>query len=170
MTKPMSKSLLLCLLLLVPTFAFATEAELDRDVWKPFVAGVNQDKPELYVGVRAADFHWVAPGSKGRVMDLAEYDDDSRRVMAKRKEDGTTSEMEVRFLERNVKPTFAAEKVVIKFTMREKGKEPQTSYGIAHYFSRKENGVWKVFLQYGSREKGTVELWEGAMAVGAGKN
>ena len=40
--------------------------------------------------------------------------------------------------------------------------DPQVSYGIAHYFSRKESGVSKMWLQFGSKEKATAETFAAA--------
>lgn len=154
-------------LLALLLFAFplaAQTADIDRQMWRPFVEGVNTDRPELYVSIHSPDFHWVAPGGKGRVMDLAEYDLDSRMVMERRKKNGERAEVEIRFLERNVREAFAAEKAIIRFTLF-KGGEAQTSYGITHYFSRKEAGVWKMLLQYGSGEKGTAEMFAAATPI-----
>ncbi|HEY0141387.1 MAG TPA: nuclear transport factor 2 family protein [Thermoanaerobaculia bacterium] len=156
------KSLLVLLLLAFPVAA--QTADIDRQMWIPFVEGVNTDKPELYVGIHSPEFHWVAPGGKGRVMDLAEYDVDSRMVMERRRKNGERAEVEIRFLERNVRAAFAAEKAIIRFTLFKDG-QAQTSYGIAHYFSRKENGVWKMLVQYGSTEKGTAEMFAASAPI-----
>lgn len=137
-------------------------AELDRDVWRPFVQGVNADSAPLYVGVHGRDFHWVAPGDSGRVMDRAEYDADSRAVMRRRRAEGGTSEIDVRFLERNATETFAAEKVVTRFVIRRPGREPQVGYGIAHFFSRRDDGVWRIELRYGSPERATAATFDAA--------
>ncbi|MGZ8377035.1 MAG: hypothetical protein ACXW61_11400 [Gemmatirosa sp.] len=143
-------------------------AELDRDVWRPFVEGVRRDSAPLYVGVHGRDFHWVAPGDSGRVMDRAEYDADSRMVMRRRREEGGTSEIDVRFLERNVTESFAAEKVVTRFVIRRPGREPQIGHGIAHYFSRREGGVWRIQLRYGSTERATAATFDAATPPTAG--
>jgi hypothetical protein len=142
-------------------------AELDRDVWRPFLQGVRADSAPLYVGVTGRDFHWVAPGDSGRVMDRAEYDADSREVMRRRREAGGTSEIDVRFLERNVTEAFAAEKVVMRYVIRLPGREPQIGHGIAHYFSRKEDGVWRVQLRHGSTERATAATFEAARPLTA---
>lgn len=143
----------------------AAALDIDRQMWIPFVEGVNTDNPELYVPIHSRDFHWVAPGAKGRVMNYAEYDLDSRQVMERRKKANERSEVEIRFLERNIRESFAAEKAIIRFTLVKEGQAPQTSYGIAHYFSRKEDGVWKMLMQYGSTEKATAEMFAAAQPL-----
>ena len=143
-----------------------TLAEINKDIWIPFKEGVNTDKDELYINVHSKDFHWVAPGNKGRIMDFAEYVDDSKMVMAGRRDKKEKSELEIRFLERNVKGDFATEKCIKKFTLYKPGAAPQVSYGISQYFLRKENGTWKVLIQYGSREKADEQLFNSAYALG----
>jgi hypothetical protein len=145
-----------------PTARARRLAELERDVWRPYLEGVRRDSAPLYVGVLARDFHWVAPGDSGLVMDRAAYDADSREVMRRRREAGGTSEIDVRFLERNVTEDFAAEKVVMRFVIRRPGREPQTWYGVAHYFSRKEQGAWRVLLRHGATERATAATFEAA--------
>ncbi len=139
--------------------------ELNSDMWRPFLLGIRADSAELYVGIHSEHFYWVAPGSKGRMMNLDEYDDDSRTVMARRQASGATSEMEVRFIERNITGEFAAEKAVVKFMLKTPGQAAEPGYGIVHYFSRKENGRWKMWLQYGSTEKATEQTYNSAAAM-----
>lgn len=141
-------------------------AELDRDVWRPFVAGIRADSAPLYERVHARDFHWVAPGAAGLVMDRAAYDADSREVMGRRRAEGATTDVEVRFLERNVTPTLAVEKVVTRWAIHRPGRAPEVGHGVAHYFSRPEQGVWRVFLRHGSTERATAETFARAAPVG----
>ena len=138
---------------------------LNRDVWHPFVTGIANDDPELYVGVHSADFYWVAPGTRGRIMNYEEYEDDSIAVMAKRKDNGERTEIEFRFLERNVRADFAAEKAIVRAVLHRPGAGAVESYGIAHYFSRREKSGWKMLVQYGSTEKGTAEMFGSAAPI-----
>ena len=140
-------------------------AALNEQMWLPFLEGVRTDHSELYVGIHAEDFYWVAPGSKGRIMNLKEYDDDSRMVMERRMKTGATTGLQVRFLERNINTEFASEKAVVKFTLYKSGQPAETSYAIVHYFSRKENGKWKMWMQFGSAEKASAEIYENAVAL-----
>jgi hypothetical protein len=136
--------------------------EINRDVWIPFITGVNTNQSNLYNGVNAPDFHWVRSGTTTRIMNLAEYIEDARVVMEGRAAKGIQTEIEVRFLERHVSAAFAAEKCVIRFTSREPGKEPSTSYAIMQQFLRKENGRWQKTIQYAHREPTTAEVFQQA--------
>jgi ketosteroid isomerase-like protein len=148
---------LLCCLLMLAVPARAQEhapdradlvAEIDRQLWQPFVNGVNDNQPALYNGTHADDFHWVAAGSGTRIMDAAVYSEDSRKVMDERAAKGIRSRMEVRFLERHIDGAFAAERAVVRFTTIAPGKPDDVSYGTMHVFSRKRDGSWKKIIQY----------------------
>jgi ketosteroid isomerase-like protein len=161
----------LILLLLGTPMAAETETRqqqleaINRQLWLPFIEGIRTDRADLYVGVHSEHFYWVAPGNNGRIMDLREYDEDSRSVMERRKAAGERTEIEFRFLERNVDGDFAAEKAIVKFVSHRRGKPPETSYGISHYFSRKEKGVWKMWLQYRSNERADEVVFAAAAPV-----
>jgi hypothetical protein len=121
---------------------------LNNDVWIPYLTGVNNNKPELYNSVNSNDFYWVRSGNeKTRIMNLKEYVEDSGKVMDSRAAKGVKTELDVRFIERNINGEFASEKCIFRFTSIEPGQEPVTSYGISHIFSRKENGTWKKLIQ-----------------------
>ena len=137
-------------------------SEINRDVWTPFQQGINTDVDRLYIDVHSTGFHWVDPGSKGRIMDFNEYVEDSKMVMARRRSNQEKSEIEIRFLERNVKGDFASEKCISKFSTIKPGVETQTGYGITHYFFRKESRTWKMVLQYNTTEKATEEMFMNA--------
>lgn len=134
--------------------------EVNEDVWVPFLKGINEDIDDLYINVHAIDFYWVAAGNTGRVMNFKEYELDSKMVMQRRRDQGIRSNVEVRFLERNIKADFATEKCIFKFTSKAKDKEPETSFGIAQIFSRKDNGRWKMYLQYVLTQKDLKETYE----------
>lgn len=136
--------------------------QIDRDIWIPFLQGINTNNADLYNSVHSKDFNWVAGGNKTRIMDLPSYVEDAAKVMTDRKNKRIQTIVDVAFLERNLNETFASEKCVTRYTAIEPGKEPLVMYGIAQVFSKKVDGVWKKFIQYVSTEKATRELFEQA--------
>ena len=126
--------------------------QLNQDIWLPFIQGVNANQPEVYNSMLASDFYWVAGGTKTRIMNMAEYIEDARLVMNDRQQKYISTNLEVRFLERHVNETFAAEKSIIKYTSTPSGQPATTSYGIVQVFSKKEQGRWKKYIQYISPE------------------
>lgn len=163
------KMILICLLLPLFSFSQTDKAslvkQLDEHIWIPFLKGVNTNNPALYNGVCSNDFQWVAGGQKNRIMNLQEYIDDAAKVMGDRGNKKISTELTARFLERNVNEVFASEKCITRYTAKEEGKEAVVSYGIAHVFSKKINGIWKKYIQYVSTEKGTHEMYEQAMPM-----
>jgi hypothetical protein len=140
-------------------------AELNRDIWKPFIEGVNTNKPELYNGVNSTDFYWVLDGAKPRIMNLPEYIEDARIVMQSRISKGIATNLNIRFLQRNANKDFASEKCIIQYTSTSPGKQPEVFYSIAHSFSRKENGTWKKLIQHANTEAATKEMFEAAQPI-----
>jgi hypothetical protein len=136
--------------------------DINRDVWLPFLEGVNTDKDELYIAVHANTFYWVKGGSQTRIMNFKEYEDDSRMVMGKRRKQGILTKIDVRFVERVINAEFAAETCVFKYTSEEKNKQPQIAYNMAKIFSHKENGVWKMVIQSVHNEAVTEETYQQA--------
>jgi hypothetical protein len=139
--------------------------EVNQQIWLPFLEGVNTGRDSLYVHVHSRDFYWVAGGSPPRIMNFKEYEDDSRRVMENRRKQGTGTTLAVRFLDRTLNGEFAAEKCVFAYTSRPKNGPPQTSYSIAHIFSRKENGTWKMLVQSVVTEPANEETFRTAAAM-----
>jgi hypothetical protein len=139
--------------------------ELNHDIWKPFINGVNTNNPAMYNGVNSTDFYWVLDGEKPRIMNLAEYIDDAEKVMKSRTARGITTQLDVRFVERNVTSEFASEKCIVKYTSITPGKEPEVFYGFFHVFSRKENGVWKKLVQHAGLGNASQEQFVNAQPI-----
>ena len=144
------RSLLILLFLSISLFGQTQKekwkAEINQDIWKPFVEGVNTNNPNLYNGVNSKDFYWVLDGQKARIMNLQEYIEDADLVMKSRRDKGISTELQIRFLERNIRAEFASERIVIRFSQMTKDKKTTHYYSIANVFSKKENGVWKRWI------------------------
>ena len=149
-------------LLFAPVFLAAQDnketllRELNNQVWLPFMKGVNSNDSSLINGVNAAGFYWVKQGGKDLILDAQAYAADSYKVMQDRKEKGTTTTVEVRFLARTVSPFFAAEKCITKYVLHERGKEASVSYSIMLVTSGKVEGRWRKQLQYSAGETATA--------------
>ncbi len=122
--------------------------QLNHDIWIPFMKGVNTNDPALYNGVNSKDFHWVMDGEKPRIMNHDEHVKDAANVMNSRAAKGIVTEIEIRFAVRNIHHSFASEKIILRYTPIEEGKEPVHYYSAGLVFSRKENDIWKRLIQY----------------------
>jgi hypothetical protein len=162
---------ILILTLLLPFFVTAQPSRADllkqinTDIWYPFLKGVNENNPGLYNSVHAGEFYWVLAGTKTRIMNFNEYVFDADKVMSQRAAKGITTELSVRFLERNVNEEFSSEKCVIKWISKEPDAKPLTSFGMVQVFSRKINGVWKKVVQYVHTESASEQIFSSAFSL-----
>lgn len=139
--------------------------QLNKDIWQPFLLGVNSNKAELYNQMNAKKFLWVSAGKKTRIMDAAEYKADAITVMQQREQKKTGTTIDVRFTERHVNGNFAAETYIMKVIYAEQGKEPVIGYGWGQNFSRKENSGWKKMVQYSMNKSATEQEYLAASAL-----
>lgn len=139
--------------------------QLNKDIWLPFLLGVNSNKAELYNQMNAKEFLWVSSGKKTRIMDAAEYKLDAISVMQQREQQKTGTVIDVRFTERHVNGNFAAETYIMKVVYSEQGKAPVTGYGWGQNFSRKENSGWKKLVQYSMNKSATEQEYLAASAL-----
>jgi hypothetical protein len=162
---------ILILTLLFPLWATAQSSradllkQLNSDVWYPFLKGVNENNSGLYNSVHADEFYWVLAGTRTRIMNFKEYVADADKVMSQRAAKGITTELNVRFMERNVNEEFASEKCVIQWISGEPDAKPTISFGIVQVFSRKINGAWKKIVQYVHTESVPEETFNTAFSI-----
>ena len=121
--------------------------EINRDIWNPFLEGVRNYRDELYLGVHSRDY--VRIDSANRFfLGRADYDDDTIKMMARYKSDGSTITMNVRFDERIVNGRLAFERGVNEVIMTDKNGASRKFYGRFHVVSRKEGDRWKMLTEY----------------------
>jgi hypothetical protein len=160
-----------CFLLLLTSVTHAQTSHdeqikaLNNDIWIPFVKGINSNDPAMYNTVNAKDFYWVTDTPKPRIMNLIEYIEDARVVMNSRTAKGIKTEIEIRFLNRNINHEFASEKCAVKFTAVSSDGKTEVFYSAMQVFSRKENGVWKKWIQYSLNEPVSKEQFDNAKLV-----
>jgi hypothetical protein len=165
------KKIILILTLLFPLWTTAQPSradllkQLNSDIWYPFLKGVNENNARLYTRVHADEFYWVLAGTRTRIMNFKEYVADADKVMSQRAAKGITTELNVRFMERNVNEEFASEKCVIQWISKESDAKSTISFGTVQVFSRKINGVWKKIVQYVHTESVSEEMFSLAFSL-----
>lgn len=120
---------------------------LNRDVWEPFVRGVNTFDNAAYLGVRSRDFVMVQQG-KPHFLDHDFYAEDSAKVMRELKESGTKLALEVRFEERMSDGAYGSERGLVRTTVIDAANVSRTIYSRFHSISRLEGGHWRVLTEY----------------------
>lgn len=130
--------------------------ELNRDVWVPFSEAFKANDAERFAGLHSKDLVRVESGRK-KVLDFEQYAEANRRSFAERKAKGPRVEIAFRFLERLASDKAASERGIFEAAATMPGGEAQRFYGKFHVISRKENGVWKILVDYDSDEGGTID-------------
>lgn len=138
--------------------------ELNRDIWIPFAEAYAAGDADKYLGLHTADFI-RAQGDEQSTKDLAGYSRGVRAGFQRGKEQGGKTAIEFRFFERFSNGNTASERGIYQYTYTPQSGEAWSGYGQFHVFSRKENGRWKIAVDYDSSESGTV----GAAEFLAGK-
>jgi hypothetical protein len=138
-------------------------AEINRDIWLPFMEGVASDKERLYLAVRSKDY--VRVQARGRVLlDHADYVDDTIKMMARYREQGARIVIDVRFEERIVDGKSASERGISRVSFKPREGEARISYGRFHTISRKEGDRWRVLTEYFAAEPATEKQFLEAKA------
>lgn len=143
--------------------------QLDRDIWIPFSEAFAAGDAERFMGIHSKDLVRVEGGGRKQVMGWAQYAEQNRRSFETQKSRGAKVAIDFRFLERIAGPEQASERGIFQFTMTPStppNAEPRRFYGKFHVVSRKENGVWKILVDYDSNEGGTIDekSWQAAFA------
>lgn len=129
--------------------------ELNRDIWIPFMEAYSAGDADKYLALHTADFI-RAQGDVQNTDDLASYSERTRAGFQRGKERGGKTSIEFRFFERFSNGKTASERGIYKYTYTPPAGEPWTGYGQFHVFSRKENGRWKIAVDYDSSEGRSV--------------
>lgn len=129
--------------------------ELDRDIWKPFAEAFAAGKPEDYFALHSPAFI-RAMGDARRVEPREAWMKGTRGMFKSFADRGIKPSIAFRFLERLANSESASERGIFEFTMADAKGEPRRSYGKFHVFSRKEDGRWRILVDYDSSEGGTI--------------
>jgi ketosteroid isomerase-like protein len=129
--------------------------QLDQDIWKPFVAAFAAGKPEDYFALHSSAFV-RAMGDAKRVEPREAWLKGTRGMFKHFSERNIKPAISFRFLERLSNGEAASERGIFEFTTTDAKGESRRAYGKFHVISRKEDGRWKILVDYDSNEKGTI--------------
>ena len=130
-------------------------AELDRDIWAPFVQAFAENKPDLWVAVHSPDFVRVM-GDARRVEPREAYFSGMRGMLKSFADRGVKSGIAFRFTERIAGAAAASERGIFEFSTTNAAGNTRKTYGKFHVISRKEDGRWKILVDYDSNEGGSI--------------
>ncbi len=129
--------------------------EINRDIWIPFSEAYAAGDADKYLALHMTDFI-RANGDEQRTNDLAGYSTGTRAGFQRGKDQGGKTTIEFSFFERFSNGATASERGIYRYSYAPPTGKPRTGYGQFHVISRKENGRWKILVDYDSNEDGTV--------------
>ncbi|MFW6227617.1 MAG: YybH family protein [Bacteroidota bacterium] len=130
-------------------------AEINRQVWYPFYKAYETLDAELFASLHDTAIFRI-PADNKTIETYSEYISGLENWFAQNLKDNRQLNIEFRFFERINNNLTASERGIYKFSMRAPGTEEVVFYGKFHVILQKENGVWKIRMDYDSNEGGTI--------------
>lgn len=141
--------------------------ELNRQIWLPFSEAYTSGDPEPYLALHSPDLIRVE-GNRRCLMDVMQYAAGIRQAFEQWKAAGSMVAVQFRFVERIVSEEAASERGIFQFSLTSATGEQRTFYGKFHVIARKEQGYWRIVVDYDSSEAGTITeaTYVAAYAIG----
>jgi ketosteroid isomerase-like protein len=150
----------LILLYLITNSAIAQNTnhfrQINQDVWEAFYKAFDQLDHKYMVEIHDEDLIRIPAGQK-IILDYQTYMDNYQKSFAAAKEENSTRSIELRFFERIANDSVASERGIYKLTIDKESLDERNFYGQFHVLLIKENGVWKILMDYDSNENNTID-------------
>jgi ketosteroid isomerase-like protein len=131
------------------------QADIDRDVWLPFMAASDAFNAEGFLAVQSKDLVRVAVDQR-EVYGLDRYAGEIREGFKRARERGLNRTSEARFLSRAASETHAYETGYFKSQATLANGEMRTRYSRFEFVLRKENGAWRILIDKDTAEGGKI--------------
>ena len=151
------------LLLMTLCFAFSTQVEAQSVehlkeinlVWDKFYKAFSTLNYKLMADIHSKDLVRISGGKN--IIDYETYINNYKAGFKRDVNNNSTSNISLRFFERINTESNASERGVYQL-IRNKGKaNEQAYYGQFHVLFAKENGEWKITMDYDSSEGDTID-------------
>ena len=139
-------------------------AELNRDIWRPFVAAYAALDLEAFRDIHSPDLVRVQVGSAW-IGGRDEYIADTAPRFEKARTLGDRFRISFRFDDRIIAAALAYERGVFELTIERPNDPDITFHGRFDTVSRREDGVWRFILDKDDDEGGAVDATTYADAV-----
>jgi ketosteroid isomerase-like protein len=143
--------ILFSLLLANSSFAQDFKAEINSQVWKPFIEGYNSFNVEKFFSVYSKNVVRV-PLDEKKIFTFSEYKKVVNREYQFNKNYKIKAAMELRFTDRIHTADRAFEKGIFKIKLTDNNGKPETIYSKFEVLMQKESGLWKIVFDSDSAE------------------
>jgi ketosteroid isomerase-like protein len=137
------------------SFSQHLQREINEQVWKVQLQAMNTNEAERFMSVMSDDVVQVSY-SRNTIRDKARFRDQVITAYNRMLERKTKRTMEFRFLNRIANDSAGFEDGFFEYGLINDKGEKQVFYGYFQVVLRKENGLWKVLVDYDS------ETYQGA--------
>lgn len=131
------------------------EAQIEREVWLPFMAAANAFDAEGFLAVQSKDMVRVS-GDTNEIHGLDRYARETRAGFERAKERGVKRHSEMRFLSRTHSGDLAYETGYFHSRATLANGEERLRYSRFEVILRNENGRWKILLDKDTSQGGTI--------------
>jgi uncharacterized protein (TIGR02246 family) len=138
-------------------------AELNRDLWHPFVRSYDERDTDAFAALYHADTIRATGAGGGSVMGRTEFIRQLAGFFATATNLGGTVTIAFRFHERIAAGVLASERGVFRLTVTPAGGTARVRYGLFHTYARRTDGRWLFVADYDTPEGAD----EGGFAAGA---
>ena len=152
------------------TNTFAQQKErletINKEVWYPFCKAFETLDYTILAKIHSKSLTRVTGGS-GNITSYSDYIEGNKNSFQKKRQQGNTSHLTLRFFERITSENKATERGIYRNIHNKNTPDERISYGQFFVLLQKEEGVWKILLDYDSNEKGTIgiENFNKALAI-----
>lgn len=140
---------------LVSTFSNSYATELENlkainQVYHQFIQSFELLDANLFAQIHSEKLIRI-PGGK-QIIDYKTYVENQRSSFEKAQKENSTRSIYLRFIERVNNDSVSSERGIYKFIKNENLPGEKISYGKFHVLMIKENGMWKILMDYDSSE------------------
>jgi len=123
-------------------------------VWSKFYEAFDSLDHQLMADIHSKKLIRISGGK--RISDYKTYINNYKAQFKKAKENNVSNKISLRFFERINNDSIASERGIYKLIRTVNQKDPQVYYGQFHVLFAKENGRWKIIMDYDSSEGNSI--------------
>jgi len=125
-----------------------------NQVWSKFYQAFETLDYTLMADIHSKDLVRISGGQC--ISDYDTYINRYKSNFAKSKENGISNNVSIRFFERINNDSVASERGIYRLIRNKDKNDEQAYYGQFHVIYKKENGQWKILMDYDSTELNTI--------------
>lgn len=124
-------------------------------IWVKFCQAFDSSDYESFNSIHSTEVMRISSDAN-RIMLSEDYMNANKEYFNNFKNNNIKCEISLRFFERMNNDSFASERGIYKFIFNKGTEKEQIYYGKFHALLVKENGVWRILMDYDSNENNSI--------------